>query len=97
MTDLLADAESRYTAARARRAAVEREWKARGMPMLGSGSRGQLQEHPLLAALRAHDMLLLKLAAPLRKANAGPSPSAVVRPFRVITRPSKPRTKKQPG
>jgi hypothetical protein len=79
MTDLLADAESRYTAARARRAAVEREWKALGRPLLGPGSRGQLQEHPLVAMLRQHDVLLLKLAAPLRKAHAGPEPSAVVR------------------
>jgi hypothetical protein len=81
MTDLLADAESRYTAARARRAAIEREWKALGKPMLGPGSRGQLQEHALLAALRQHDMLLLKLAAPLRAAHAGPEPSAVVKPY----------------
>jgi hypothetical protein len=83
MTDLLADAESRYTAARARRAAVEREWKALGRPMLGPGSKGQLQEHPLVAMLRYHDLLLLKLSQPLRKAHAGPEPSAVIKSFRT--------------
>jgi hypothetical protein len=103
MTDLLADAESRYTAAKARRAAVEREWKGLGRPLLGPGSRGQLQEHPLVSMLRYHDLLLDKLALPLRKAHVGPDPSAVISPLRSmrITRPTvvpspakRPRAKK---
>jgi hypothetical protein len=44
-----------------------------------------LQEHALLKALREHDVLLLKLAAPLRKAHAGPDPSALIRPYRGKT------------
>jgi len=32
---------------------------------LPPGSRGQVQEHALIRALRDHDALLLKLAAPL--------------------------------
>jgi hypothetical protein len=45
--------------------------------------------HPTLlrlSSLRGHDMLLLKLAVPLRKAHAGPKPSAVVRTGRFTRR-----------
>jgi hypothetical protein len=59
-----------------------------GSPCLSSGSQSQAQEQPLLKALREHDVLLVKLAAPLAKAHAGPEPAAVVKPFRLkqITR-----------
>jgi hypothetical protein len=45
-----------------------------------------VQEHALIRALRDHDALLLKLAAPLKKAHARPERSAVIRPLREITR-----------
>jgi hypothetical protein len=84
MTDLLADAEDHYQGACARRRAIEEAWRDRGSPLLGRGSQGQEIEHPLVAMLRAHD-LLVKLSVPLRQAHAGPQSSAVVR-TRAITR-----------
>lgn len=86
VTDLLTDAEGRYKAAIRRRNRLEREWRAQGRPLLQSGSRGQVQEHSLLRAIRDHDVLCDRLALALRKSHAGPEPSAVVRPYRKITR-----------
>lgn len=86
MTDLLADAEDRYRTACARRRGIEKAWRELGSPFLARGSQGQELEHPLVAMLRSHDALLLKLALPLRNAHAGPDPLAVIGPSRRITR-----------
>ena len=83
MTDVLADAEMRYAAAKSRRARIEKAWKAEGSPLLGRGSKGQTTEHPLMRMLRDHDALLLKLAHPLRRSHAGPEPSGVIKPYRA--------------
>jgi hypothetical protein len=61
-------------------------------PWLSTGSQGQEIEHPLVAMLRSHDALILKLAVPLRKAHAGPQPSAVVRTGKITRLKAVPAT-----
>ncbi len=55
-------------------------------PLLAQGSQGQEVEHPLVAMLRLPDVLCDKLALPLRKAHAGPQPTAVMKPYRGAKR-----------
>lgn len=76
--DFLTDAASRYAEAVARRDAIRDAWVAEGSPLLSTGSTGQLVEYPLLKMLREHDVLVDRLAVPLRKRHRGPEPSAVV-------------------
>lgn len=73
------DAQARYASALARRQAIESEWRELGEPLMSTGSTGQLQEHPLVKMMREHDVLLDKLALPLRKRHDGPDPAGVVR------------------
>jgi hypothetical protein len=96
VTDLLADAERRYRAACARRRLVEKAWKDSGSPLLARGSQGQEVEHPLVTMLRAHDLLCLRLAVPLRQAHAGPQPSAVVKTGKITRLKVVPPTKPEP-
>lgn len=78
-TDFFVEAESRYLEAVARRDAIRDAWEADGSPLLSSGSTGQLVEHPLVKMLRDHDVLVDRLAVPLRKRHRGPEPSAVIK------------------
>jgi hypothetical protein len=73
VTDVLADAEVRYRAAKSRRAGMERAWKTEGSLLLGKGSKGETTEHRLVKMLREHDLLLDRLAAPLRKTHGARS------------------------
>jgi hypothetical protein len=50
------------------------------VPLLTTGSTGQLVEHPYMKMLREHDLLVDRLGAVLRKRHRGPQPSAVVTP-----------------
>jgi hypothetical protein len=75
--DFLADAESRYVEAVARRDAIRDAWEADGSQLLATGSTGQLVEHPLVRMLRDHDVLVDRLAAAVRRRHRGPEPSAV--------------------
>jgi hypothetical protein len=77
-TDFLAEAETRYLEAVARRDAIRDAWQAEGSPLLSHGSTRQLVEHPLVKMLRDHDVLVDRLALPLRKRHRGPEPTAVV-------------------
>ena len=76
--DFLVEAEARYREAVARRDAIRDAWVAEGSPLLSVGSTGQLIEHPLVKMLREHDVLVDRLAVPLRRRHRGPEPSAVV-------------------
>jgi hypothetical protein len=98
MIDLERDQEDNYQSALARRRAIEKAWKGLGSPLTAEGSRGQEVEHPLVEMLRLHDALIAKLALPLRKAHAGPEPSAVVRTGRItrLEAVPKPKAKKAP-
>jgi hypothetical protein len=78
--DFFAEAESRYSEAVARRDGIRDAWEAKGSPLLTTGSTGQLVEHPLLKMLRDHDLLIDRLAVPVRKCHRGPQPSAVLKP-----------------
>jgi len=99
MTDLFADAEKAYAAACARRRGIEKAWRELGSPWLSTGSQGQQVEHPLVAMMRLHDVLCDRLRTRIRKAHAGPEPSAVIN-FRgaTITRKLEavPATKTEP-
>jgi hypothetical protein len=79
-TDLFSDAEARYAEAVARRDAIRDAWVADGSRLLSTGSTGQLVEHPLVKMLREHDVLVDRLAMPLRRRHQGPDPSAVITP-----------------
>jgi hypothetical protein len=79
-TGVSEDAERLYREALERREAIHAEWVRCGRRLLSEGSTGQLVEHPLVKMLREHDMLLDRLAVPLRKRHAGPDPSAVIVP-----------------
>jgi hypothetical protein len=77
MTDFHEDAERRYIEALGRRDAIRDAWEAEGSPLLSTGSKGQLIEHPYVRMLRDHDVLVDRLAAALRQRHRGPDPSAV--------------------
>ena len=77
VSPLTADLERLYREATGRYEAALRAWDEAGRPLLGKGSRGQVQEHALVTLLRTHELLLVRLAAPLRKRHRGPEPSAV--------------------
>ena len=79
-SDLNSEAEARYREAVARRDAIVDAWIKEGSPLLGTGSTGQLIEHPYVRMLRAHDLLVDRLAASVRKRHRGPNPSAVISP-----------------
>lgn len=70
------------------------EWEACDppRPLLARGSTGQLVEHPLVKMIREHDILVGKLAEPLRKAHDGPEPVAVIRRTIGKSKPSKLRS-----
>jgi hypothetical protein len=78
--DFLAEAESRYVEAVARRDAIRDAWQAEGSPLLSQGSTGQLVEHPYLKMLRDHDLLVDRLGAVASRRHRGPEPSAVFKP-----------------
>ena len=72
--NLPADAERRYLETLERRDAIRDAWERAGSPIVTDAGG----EDPLLKALRLHELLVEKLAIPLRKAHAGPKASAVV-------------------
>lgn len=74
------EALERYEDALARSAAIKELWELEGSPLLSTGSKGQIIEHPLLKMMREHDLLVQKLAVDIKKVHRGPQPSAVIKP-----------------
>jgi hypothetical protein len=76
--DFFAEQAELYAEAMHRWTAIKAEWEAAGSPMLAKGSMGQLREHPLVKMLREHEVVVMRLAAPLQVRHRGPQPSAVL-------------------
>jgi hypothetical protein len=69
--ELTEDDERRYRKALERRDGIRDCWIAEGRPIFAEGSVGQLVEHPLVKAMREHDLLVTRLAQPLQRRHRG--------------------------
>ncbi len=79
MADISGDAQRLYDEAVERRDAILAAWEELGRPTLAEKPDGTPIEHPHLRMLRQHDLLIDKLAMPLKRAHRGPQASAVVK------------------